>query len=119
MRIKWYQSDIIERFMTEVEQAEFDRKYNESKLVTLGRSGLVREKRRRSILDNPREFVDFIKSENKDMINKGNRLYEIGEIKSKISKLQARLDQLRKDEDDTCACGGVRLPHSDFCRDCI
>jgi len=29
------------------------------------------------------------------------------------------LDQLRKDEDDTCACGGVRLPHSDFCRDCI
>ena len=84
MRIKWYQSDIIERFMTEVEQAKFDRKYNESKLVTLGRSGLVRDK------------------------------YSVPRFRNINCK-----HEWKEEEDDTCACGGVRLPHSDFCRDCI
>ena len=37
MNQKWYKSDIIERFMTQMEMVEFDRKYHNSKLVEIGR----------------------------------------------------------------------------------
>ena len=36
-----------------------------------------------------------------------------------VCKACGMVDDTKEEEDDTCACGGDKLPESDFCKDCI
>lgn len=40
LKQKWYKAYIMERFMTKKEQREFQRKYDEAKIVSIGRKAL-------------------------------------------------------------------------------
>ena len=97
MKNKHYLGEVMERFMTDKEQEKFDQNYNDVKMVTLGRSKLVRNK---------------------------YSVPHFGNINLELENLQAEIDkiiekQVSWEDNILCACGGDKLPNSDFCRDCI
>ena len=105
MKNKHYLGEVMERFMTDKEQEKFDQNYNDVKMVTLGRSGLVKK--------------NISKNEYKNQLEKKFES-DIQELYVSYDKLMNKLNHRDKTDNwNMCACGGVRLPHSDFCRDCI
>lgn len=47
LKIKWYRSEIIERFMDKRQQEEFDKQYKQSKVINLGQRVLEVAKKER------------------------------------------------------------------------